>query len=292
MDRFQPGFCLFNRPPDSLPHLFSRHNYETLFLTAADFDSFGVGRWAEQIGFNRVVARESLAYDRSKEAGFCTATDESLYINAIQTIKSLQKPYLMVLETGTTHEPFVDPDTGRASEGLCFRYADRKLYEFIRYLEVQNFFDNGLVFMVSDHRRRHGLLKQEYDRWGEAAKFKVPLILIDGKKQGRTVAAAYQQTDFLPSLRCLLAEGDIRLNPMQGVFLPTPQVSARYILARNGFNVLDKVNVLHRGQTYRVILDGDKTRFEDKGVNWPDVIDYINYKRVAHPGRPALKMVQ
>ncbi|WP_165774836.1 LTA synthase family protein [Candidatus Viridilinea mediisalina] len=280
----EPTLNVYDHFDETLPRLMGRHGYQTLFMTAADVAAFGVGAWASTIGFASVQARADLQHDQSRAQGFSTATDETLYQNAILHLQRLQSPYLMVLETGSSHEPFIDPDTMRASEGLCMRYADRKIYEFIRYLEATNFFANGMVMIVSDHRRRGAVLPQEYARYGAAAPFQIPMIIIDGKKEPRTVTAPYQQTDILTSWRYLLETGPINLSPLQGILLPEPSHSANVILSRNVFDVYDSVNVVQHGMVQRVRLAGDATRFEDPQVGRNDLLDMIHYQRLRYAG--------
>lgn len=283
----EPTLSVFDHFDDPLPQLLRRHGYATTFLSACDFEAFGVGPWASAIGFESVQARADLQYDQSRTQGLSAASDETLYQNAILQSQRMQPPYFMVLETGSTHEPFIDPDTMRASEGLCMRYADRKIYEFIRYLEATHFFANGMVLIVSDHRRRQAILPAEYARYGAAAPFQIPLIIIDGKKQPRTVSAPYQQTDILPSLRYMLTSGPLSLSPTQGILLPEPSHAPSVILSRNVLDLHDSVHVVYQGKVHRVRLDGDATRFEDPQVALPAIIDMINYQRLrlVHVGR-------
>ena len=280
--RFLPDSKVFSQAHASIPTFLQSRQYQTAFLTATDFHSFGIGEWAKNIGFQTVKSRETMRFDHSRGLGLPTVTDDVLYFNALMTMQSLRTPYFLTLETGMTHEPFVDPETQAVSEERCFEYADRKLFEFIQALEAQRFFENGLVFVVSDHRQRGAARPEEAELYGESAAFRIPFIMIDGRHAPRRVETAYQQSDFFLSLKYLLTQEQLPINPMQGVFLPMPQVAPQYILAKHAGGLTGMVHVFQEGRCERVILDGDQTRFENRQAQWQAALDYLNYTRLTN----------
>ena len=83
------------------------------------------------LGFEHIEGNEHPYYVDEKRYAFDAPSDAALYGRGLQWMEAAQGPYLLVLETVTTHQPYVDPDSGERSLEKTMRFADRAFGEFL-----------------------------------------------------------------------------------------------------------------------------------------------------------------
>lgn len=71
----------------------------------------------------------------------------------------------MVLQTISFHKPYNTP-YGKTQED-AIRYSDKTLFYFYLQLKKAKFFDNGILVIVSDHRKMEPLKEKEKTALGE-----------------------------------------------------------------------------------------------------------------------------
>ncbi len=263
-----PFLHWFETPPfhsmwglaDTLPAVFNRAGYHTAFLTSGPLDLYQKGEWLSDIGFAEVEGNEHPFYADQPRFAFGSASDRALYERALEWIDASSQPWLLVLETVSTHQPYKDPESGRRSLELAMKYADRTFGTLLSELDDTQFFDHGILVVVSDHRSMTPMSKLELDRWGQAAHSLVPAFAIGGEfAPGTMDDAVYSQSDLTPSFEWWLA-GNVALGPLEAVmFDPAFEAGQCAFHERNDRRGLIEVTCDEgRGQ---VILDGDHTRF-------------------------------
>ena len=257
-------FEQFEHPADTIPRMLNGLDYQTAFLTTGNLGFLNKGAWLSKIGFSFTEGHDAHFYDGMKRYQFDAAPDDALYDRSLQKIAQLQNssnaPIFMVLETVTTHAPYVDPTSGNISQEQVFRYADHALGNYIQALKARGFFDNGYVMVMGDHRAMTPAKSHEMTAFGDQAYARLPFSIIGKHQQSGVESTSFSQTDVLPSLRHWLGRGTQCNAADQGVFLPTALKAPACIFTRRSYA---QNNVYAQCETsdYTLLLDGDETRF-------------------------------
>ena len=204
--------------------------YRTCFLTTGDLGFTNKGTWLESIGFDDVEGIETPFYKEWPKFAFNAPPDEALFAYAIRKIGNLnsdQQPYFMVLETVTSHLPFLDPEGKSNTEKAVINYVDRQLGVFYTSLEDYGFFSNGVLIITSDHRIMAPISKAEMDRYGDSAFARIPMVVASGGKRKGKIDACFQQTDLYSSLKWFVSDR-YEKDPWNGNFL-TPRTNASFL---------------------------------------------------------------
>lgn len=112
----------------------------------------------------------------------------------------------MVMETVSSHLPFIDPEGVSNTEKSVFKYIDRKLGLFYRDLKDLGFFSNGMLIITSDHRIMAPLASLELDIYAGSAFARIPMMLALVGKRKEIVNMCFQQTDLYSSLEWFVAK--------------------------------------------------------------------------------------
>ncbi len=220
-----------------------------------------------------------------KKHHFSSVTDEVLFNRAIKHTKEINKPYFITLSTVTGHPPFVNPDTGKISEEETFRYTDTQLANFYNNLEKNNFFDNGILIITSDHRSMTPISEKELNMFGTKAASLVPLIIVDKSKSNNRYDILSQQSDLLNSVKGMISGCD---EITKSNFLSEKVRAAKCVYHQRGDN-RDMINVFCSEQSGSVKLKGDDTFLVSGDLeNSSKAIDYINYNRILQSKRQNL----
>lgn len=187
----------------TLPNVFRQAGYHTAFFTSASLvaskDSI-----LDRIGFNEISTHTDPFYKGQKRFVFGSVSDDVLYAHAQKWLADYKqpRPYLLVLETTTSHSPYVDPVSGEESLEKTIRYADRALGDFIADLANKNLLNNTLVVITSDHHAFLPTNEQETRIFGPQAPASIPLVLIGSPLKGKQTGPA-THIDLGPSLEYL-----------------------------------------------------------------------------------------
>ena len=264
---WSPFLHLFESPPfysmwgveRSLPRLFSASGYETAFLTTGPVSLYRKGEWMTDLGFGHVEGNEHPYYADEKRYAFDAPSDTALYGRGLQWMQTADSPYLLVLETVTTHQPYVDPDSGERSLENAMRFADRAFGEFLEELDASGFFQMGLLVVVSDHRSMTPVSSEELERFGVGTFSRVPAFMIGGDiKPGTFDDRILSQGDLLPTFDWWL-NGETTLGPHDAVMLDGSDTTKCAFHARGDRRGLLEV-ICPEGYG-QVRMEGDRTRF-------------------------------
>ncbi|UCG38094.1 MAG: LTA synthase family protein [bacterium] len=282
------GFDGFFGISDSLPRRLRDMGYHTVFVTSGDLDFSMKGQWLLSIGFDQILGHDEPYFNGMERYHFLSVTDRALYENIIYNVlPDLQgsRPYFLVIENVSTHHPFWEPETGSTKEEEVFRYADTQLGWLYDNLEAEGFLRDGLLIITSDHRSMTPLRSEEFGRFRDEARARIPLVFLGrGQEPGRVVEGYFQQTDLPASVLHLLGE-EAPLSGMRGNLLSNPPVPSRYVIYYGG-QERDKVWVFGEDGTWSIRLDGDRTEFlQNRPSDGDSVLDFVNCVRIQAEAR-------
>lgn len=259
---FGESFAPFLDGP-SLPRALAAHGYFTEFLTTSDLGFTRKGEWLARIGFESIRGSRDPAFEGWPRFAFDAAPDEALVTAAAARERELRKdpgarPFLLVVETATSHMPFVHPGGSDHTEEGVFRYVDAQAARLVRLLEESGFFETGLVVVTSDHRKMAPLEPEEATRWPFGAFSRVPFVALGRGLKPGAPAGAFQQADLYGSLLCHLTPS-CPSEPFRGSLFDDPPRSPACVFSPMA-NDRGLVYVRCGRDEARVRLDGDATR--------------------------------
>lgn len=284
------SFNGFYHSAQSLPKHLKQRGYQTDFLTSADLGFSNTGAWAKSLGFDHIEGHEHPSYLNWPRYHFNSVPDEALFnrlLSRIQKIKNNEEdretPHFVFLKTVSTHHPYINPDNNNRSEQEAIEYADRQIDQLYQKLDKTDFFTNGLLIVVGDHRSMTPLKPGETEALGELrASARVPLIVVrktveNGRRQ--LIDTAYQQVDLFNSLNGLTSGQRCTSEWTGDIFSLQPP---KYVYHRRGDN-RNTVNVFTDKEDYSIILDGDNTRITNNHGNNDSqkIIEQINRIRMS-----------
>ena len=166
------------------------------YSTSAIFSSsdlLGLDDIYRNSGFDHLYGTDDPAYNGAKRYQFNSVADGLLLDHAADLIKGFDQaetPHLTFIMTSSSHNPYINPETGRQGYAEVISYVDREIGKFVRTLEKNGFFNNGTLIITGDHYAPGlDLAPGEVNKYGEDLN-RVPLIIIDrdlGKQVFQTV---------------------------------------------------------------------------------------------------------
>ena len=285
--RSTSAYLGYEKPRQDVFNRLAQAHIPATYFRSADQGFLQTGDWLRQLNFNFVDGPENAFYDGMPRGSFNEPGDKALYQRYLQWFDKERNAdiFFSVVQTTTTHPPFIVPGTDLRGEEAAFRYADQALGDFVRALEQRKFFDRGILVITGDHRSMTARRRNEWEQLGNDAYARVPAILVSAAhRNGGAIPGLWQQTDFIASLLDTLGM-DSCTSAFQGRFLGSMQ-PAQYVLHTQG---AERDRILVRVQddprVLEVQLDGDQTRWRvaPEGGRHQQVVDEINRQRARLP---------
>lgn len=231
---FEYSFKHFAGIEPSLASLAHAAGFQALFFTPGDTSFLGIGDWLKGIGFDEVHGSRDDYYSAMQRFQFNAVEDRVFYRRFIDwyDTRTGNQPFVAVLLSVSSHPPFINPETGKVDPQGAFRYVDAQIGVFHDALEARGFMDNGILVVMGDHRTMTPLSADEFQRYGDRAFARVPMIVAGKVEMPAVIDDAFQQTDVLPSLAWQIGVDFCRL-PYTGSFLrPDPKPPSIVVHAR------------------------------------------------------------
>jgi lipoteichoic acid synthase len=245
----------------SLPRLLKSEGYHTAFLTSGNLAFTRTGEWLKNIGFDYVEGHEYIGYKGIERHQFESVADDVLYNRVIKYIGEvgIESPLFLVVETVSSHHPFVHPYTKERSEEAVFRYVDGAAVDFIEELESHHFFQEGILVVLSDHRAMTILPQVESRLFGRGAASHIPAFIVSGEVGGQQVDRIFHQADLMPTLIAHVSDKYCFTGPVRDM-LAVEDTEPRCVFHARG-DRRDHINVLCADGSGTVKVDGDDSRF-------------------------------
>lgn len=252
----------------TLPEKLEKAGFHTVFLTSGDLSFTRKGEWLKGIGFSRVEGHEYPGYDGYPRLHFRAVPDDVLYRRALDVIASLRRadvPAFIVVENVSSHHPFIHPYTGERSEEAVFRFMDAAAADFIEALRAEDFFEDGLLVVFSDHRAMTPILGDELRLFGRAAASLIPAFVVGGTEvphAPRAIDKPFHQSDLMPTLLRHVKQEFCFFAPFRDLLAPEQSGSRCVIHARGDRR--DHLDVFCEEAEGTVRIAGDDSYFIDQ----------------------------
>jgi len=145
----------------SLPMILQNENYWTVFFHGNDANFWNRDLIYPAMGIDDFISFEDFKSDEIISFGLI---DGSFFRQSFDFLKRLKKPYLAVLITLTSHNPYNMPEQYKnieilpEHEGTLFadyiravNYTDNELGRFIKDLKEEGIYDDSLLVFYGDH---------------------------------------------------------------------------------------------------------------------------------------------
>lgn len=140
-----------------LPQVLSDQGFSTHFIQGSGKGI--VGAFAQSLGFAHSYGKEDYNFAGTKN--YWGYMDDDIYRFALEQLETLESPYLVTINTGTTHDSYLPEETdyifGKenrvAQRRNVLHHADGALQRFLEALP-QVLTEPTLVVLVSDHTAR------------------------------------------------------------------------------------------------------------------------------------------
>lgn len=218
-----------------------RQGYSTTFVSTVDLDFLDQRDFLSEAGFSTIIGEE--AFEKDKKYVFDAAPDHVLYNKTLKTIKDQTGSYFIVLQNISFHKPYNTP-YGK-TEKAALRYADKSLFYFYLQLKKSWFFNNGLLIVMTDHRKMEPLQDKEKEELGSYRYTRgLATVVGTGIKPGTVNENIIQHTDFFYSIKQLAGRGILSLSKIfNDTFSPSKKrnrwiVYCRYFQNNNKYTIV------------------------------------------------------
>lgn len=195
-----------------LPAFMHQNGYNTTFLSTASLNFLDQKDFLISLQFDTIIGSES--FKKFKKYAFDSASDEALYQKTQQVLEKNKNTWtsqFIVLQTISSHKPYNSPEGN--TEEQAFAYSDKQLLQFYRYLQQTNYFENGILLVVGDHRKMQSMSYEEIQkRWSAAYGKTVFLAVGKNIPKGKTNTVPIQHLDIFYSLKRLISSSNVTLH--------------------------------------------------------------------------------
>jgi sulfatase-like protein len=260
------------------------NGYRTAFFTTGKLTFGERDRWLRAIGIEHAEGAEHPFYAGMARGAFDAASDAALFDRFLQwhEHEGRAAPFMATLLTVDTHPPFIS-GAGHANEGERFAETDRQIGRLAAALEARDFFAQGMMVIVGDHRAMTPIAEEEEEQFGASAAMRVPAVIL-----GRSFtppgewSANAQQVDLIPSLRHVIGRRACR-SDWQGRFLGEDPRAPRYVLLPDPIR-RNQLSAIEGASQFTLLLDGDRTRWLEAPPRAADaerLLNRVNLERMA-----------
>ncbi|SFV68220.1 Phosphoglycerol transferase and related proteins, alkaline phosphatase superfamily [hydrothermal vent metagenome] len=186
---------LQNNDLNCLPEILKKHNYQTVFYQGSHKDTSGVGFFAQKLGFQTSLGKKQLKTSMYEHNSW-GMHDFDIYNNILENIKTIKKPFLIGVNTNTTHDTSVPKGWNKFKDKRlnALYFSDAALGDFMDKFKKQypKIFNNTLFVILADHTA--GVRKQDI------TKFKIPLTIIANDIKAKKLNRITSQRDVAPTV--------------------------------------------------------------------------------------------
>ena len=254
----------------SLPMLtkeMQKLGYETSFYYGGDLNFGNMNTYLRHANINNIV--DGSEFDKKDWNSKWGAYDDVFMKRFENDLKNKSnKPFFKIALTLSSHEPFEIKGKylfGKDSEANLYRsahhYTDKVIGDFINFAKKQDWYENTLIVIMSDHGHSLPIIDDPYF---STKKFHIPMLWLGGalQKTGVEIDNISSQVDFPYTLLNLLGADNKMFINGKNIFNNSENQYAHYIynkgfgtLTKNGTYIFDYVSkepILNNGNTTKL----------------------------------------
>lgn len=189
----------------ALPKSLSMQGYNSTFVYGGESEFANMKAYWINSGYNNIV--DIHQFNKAILPENWGVHDNELYDKLLKVMNNTTSPRLVTALTLSSHEPYHVPHQSNFSgstEGDKYRnsvhFSDECLGHFLSQAEKQPWYNNTLIFILSDHAHQEPLGRSAY----EPARFHIPFVVTGGALnpalKGVAVSRPAQQTDLAPGI--------------------------------------------------------------------------------------------
>ncbi|NUQ81511.1 MAG: sulfatase-like hydrolase/transferase [Bacteroidetes bacterium] len=181
---------------------------DALFLYGGDPDFDNMRSFLRANGFNRFIGVQD--FDPADYGNHWGASDRAMFRRAAVELGKLKEPFVSVLFTLTTHEPFTRPPdlvplsrVDSLDRGYFYNlvhYSDAAMGEFFSRIREQDFYKNTLFILVADHTKKFDDPVLSHARFHIPAAIAGPVLPVSGS----VITTPGGQPDLMPTVLGLM----------------------------------------------------------------------------------------
>lgn len=190
----------------AIPKTLGKNGYNTSFYYGGESEFANFKSYLIASGIEKIIDKNN--FESNQMNSKWGAHDGYLFEKAIKEIPSLKEPFISVLLTLSSHEPFEIPvnspytgDDLPSKFRKAAHYTDQCISDFMSKAKKEDWYKNTLFVIVADHGHR---LPKEYETAYDVRKFRIPLILfgdvIKEQYKSKNITKIGSQTDIAATL--------------------------------------------------------------------------------------------
>lgn len=189
----------------SLVRAFSEKNYNTSFYYGGETGFANMNNYLKQSGIQHITDIKDFSSDlRNSKWG---VHDEYVFVRQLHDLSIIKEPFLSILLTLSTHEPFEVPmqtPFEKGDEGEMFKksawYTDHCLKNYFSEASKTEWFRNTVFVLMADHGHRLPLLRD----YNDPRIRQIPLLIygvpLADEYKGSRITTPANQHDFPATL--------------------------------------------------------------------------------------------
>lgn len=260
----------------AMPKVFAEHGYKTQVMLSSR-NVFNFDKILHAAGFNEFIDGHDSFYDKSDRLTFNSVPDHDLFANLLKLVKQNKKssqPFFTTAITATSHAPFVMPYSHIASYVETVRYTDEEVGVLYDKLSELDYFKDGILVIVSDHRVMNPLTLDELQDYGLKALGRVPLVIIDKSFKAHSFNSRIAQDSLGGMLEFLVLDKvsllDYQRNPIAAKFMAYAEETSKpseFFYKAENIPTIDLLALPKEGEARKLLakhLASDETVFYQK----------------------------
>jgi len=191
-----------------LPTYFQEYGYNTQFFSTVSLDFLDQRSYIEKVWFDAIWGEEQ--FTQAPKYVFDAAPDSYLYEKILTQLQTTTDPVFFVAQNVSSHHPYNTP-YGR-DFASAMRYSDDAFADFYAKLQASNYFADGYLIVLSDHRKIAPLTREEFQHFGRSAYNRGVATIIGPDIQANTFDdTPYQHVDFYHGLKLLIGQNPVTM---------------------------------------------------------------------------------
>lgn len=228
-----------NKDFTCIPQMLSKKGYSSAFFQGSDQFTSGTGLLVLKTGFEKSYGKREIPDYENLEQNAWGVYDTDLYKFAMSKMDEMPEPFLIGINTNTTHDNLFPKAANREKYKSVRQWADHELAAFYEKLQKRKWEKDWLLILVADHTTYGGASIFDH--------YTIPFLMKHHPHKGATtvvperlLTGAYSQPDIAATLADLAG-------------LKAPEFMGRSLVRPEEFS--SGASIFHLGQS--AWFDGD-----------------------------------